>query len=40
MRFFVSSLNSFVGSQIVKTLQSDKKNEENPPFIVGSKCDN
>ena len=40
MRYFISSLNSFVGTSIVGTLKNDKKSEDNPPFIVGSKCEN
>jgi adenylate kinase len=38
LRFYISSLNSFVGHSLVESLRNDHINDDNPHFIVGSKC--
>lgn len=40
MRYFVSSLNTFVGQSIVENLRNDHENDENAHFIVGSTSEN
>jgi hypothetical protein len=36
LRFFVSSLNTFVGHSIIETIRNDHINDENPHIILGS----
>ncbi|KRX09632.1 P-loop containing nucleoside triphosphate hydrolase [Pseudocohnilembus persalinus] len=40
LRFYLSSVNSFVGHAFVEALRNDHINDVNPHFIVGSKCEN
>ena len=40
LRYFVSSLNTFVGHAIVENLRNDHINDDNPHIIVGSLSEN